>query len=386
MIYYNSHHISKSDIAAVTKTLKFGKISKGQILDKFEKNLKTFFNCRYCLVVSSGTAAQIVLAKSLNWKKNDNIILSPLTFVSGSNSIALSGANPIFVDKKKNGYSLDPLLVKKKILELKKKKQKVKAIMCTDYAGLPSDWNEIKKIAKKFNIKLINDNCHSLGSTYFGKIDYAIKYADYIIQSFHAVKNITTGEGGALLTNDKKIYERAKSFREHGFKNPKKNFAPWDYDIINGPGFNCRLSDINCALGNNQLIRVKKIINKKRIIAKIYDNFFKNFNFFKILKSSKDQYCSYHLYPLSINFKKLKISQFKFYNKMKKTYKIQLQKHYIPSYRFSFFKKKYKVRISNFENTENLYNTTFSLPIYQDLKKKQVNYICKSILKALKVN
>ena len=126
MIYYNSHHISKSDIAAVTKTLKFGKISKGQILDKFEKNLKTFFNCRYCLVVSSGTAAQIVLAKSLNWKKNDNIILSPLTFVSGANSIALSGANPIFVDIKKNGYSLDPLLVKKKILELKKKNKKSK--------------------------------------------------------------------------------------------------------------------------------------------------------------------------------------------------------------------------------------------------------------------
>ena len=386
MIYYNSHNISKSDLSAVINVLQNEKISKGNNLLKFEKVLKSFFKCKYCLVMSSGTAAQMVLARSLNWKKNDNIILSPFTFVSGANTIVLSNANPVFVDINDKDYNLNPKLVKAKILELKRKKKKVKAIICTDYGGMPADWKELRKIANKFKIKLINDNCHALGSKYFNKFNYSTKYADYVIQSFHAVKNITTGEGGAILTNDKKIYDKAKSLREHGFENPKINYSPWDYDIKELPSLNFRLSDINCALGSNQLKRIHKIIKKRREIARQYDAFFRYQKNLKTLNIQKNKFCSYHLYPILINFEKFKISPLKFFYKMKKKYKIQLQKHYTPTYKFHFYKKNFKIDITKFNNTEYAYKNIFSLPIYEKLSFLQVRYICSSIFKILKIN
>ena len=386
MIYYNSHNISKSDLSSVKKALQNEKISKGKNLLKFEKVLKLFFKCKYCLVMSSGTSAQMVLARSLNWKKNDNIILSPFTFVSGANSIVLSNANPVFVDINDKDYNLNPKLVKAKILELKRKKKKVKAIICTDYGGMPADWKELRKIANKFKIKLINDNCHALGSKYFNKFNYSTKYADYVIQSFHAVKNITTGEGGAILTNDKKIYDKAKSLREHGFENPKINYSPWDYDIKELPSLNFRLSDINCALGSNQLKRIHKIIKKRREIARQYDAFFRYQKNLKTLNIQKNKFCSYHLYPILINFEKFKISPLKFFYKMKKKYKIQLQKHYTPTYKFHFYKKNFKIDITKFNNTEYAYKNIFSLPIYEKLSFLQVRYICSSIFKILKIN
>ncbi len=385
MIFYNKHFINNTDIQEVLNTLRFGKLSKGKKLSEFENRLKTFFKSKYCVVLSNGTAAQILLSKALGWKKNDNIILSPLTFVSGANSIALSGANPIFVDIKKEDQNLDPNLVEKKILEYRKTKKKIKAIMVTDYGGLPADWKQFKEISQKYNIHLINDNCHALGSKYKKDRSYQLKYADYLIQSFHAVKNITTGEGGALITNDKIVFKKIRDLREHGFKSFHQINSPWDYDIEK-PGYNFRLSEMNCALGCSQIKRINSIITKRRKISKLYDNFFKNYEYIKTVKIYKNKLNSYHLYPIIINFKKLKKNQTKFFKILKKKYKIQLQKHYIPSYRFSYFRKKYKSKFSNFKNTEEFYKNSFSLPLYLGLTKKDVQYICKSILKTIQLS
>ena len=382
MIYYNKHHLTKEDILAVNNTLKYGKLSKGNKLDEFEKRLKYFFGSKYCAVLSNGTAAQIVLSKALGWKKDDNIILSPLTFVSGANSVALSGANPIFVDINRNDYNLDPLLVEKKILKLKKFKKKVKAIIVTDYGGQPADWKKFRIISKKYKICLINDNCHALGSKYYNDTSYALKYADYLIQSFHAVKNITTGEGGAILTNNKKIFEKIKELREHGFKSPKKINTPWDYNIIN-PGYNFRLSEMNCALGCSQIKRINEIIKKRRSLSKIYDNFLKKQLLIKSPQIFKNKKNAYHLYPLVINFKKLKMNDQKFFTVLKKKYKIQLQKHYIPSYRFSYYKKKYEIKFNDFKNCEYFYKNSFSLPLHLNLRKKDILYVCRSIIKTI---
>ena len=262
MIYYNKQHIISDDIKSVIKSLKADKITKGSFKNAFENELKKFFQCKYCLVVSSGTAAQIALAKAMDLKQKDHILMQPLTFVSGSNSIELVGANSVFVDIDNETLSIDLKKLETKLKILKKKKKKVKAIMITDYAGRPSDWVSLKKLSKKFNCKLINDNCHALGASYKKSKSYATKYADFVIQSFHAVKNITTGEGGALLTNNKKIFLKAKSFAEHGFEIGKNIKDPWDYELSH-IGYNFRLSDINCALGLSQLKRIKKIIEKK---------------------------------------------------------------------------------------------------------------------------
>ncbi len=384
MIYYNKQRITKDDINSVIKSLKSDKITKGNFKEAFEQKLKSYFNCRYCIVVSSGTAAQIILAKALNFRKNDFVLMSPLTFVSGANSIEHCGANSMFIDIDEKTLSIDLIKLEEKLRSLKKRRKKVKAIMVTDYAGRPSNWSYLKILAKKFNCKLINDNCHALGATYKGSSSYSIKYADYIIQSFHAVKNITTGEGGALLTNDKKIFLKAKSLAEHGFELGENIKDPWDYKLAN-IGFNFRLSDINCALGLSQLKRLNKIIAKRKYLAKIYDEKFSKFKFLHFIKNGKDSKSAYHIYPLTINFKKLKIDPRNFYFKLKKKYKIQLQKHYTPTYRFTYYKKKYKINIRNFGNTEKFFNNSFSLPLHLNLNKRKINYICKSILEVLNV-
>ena len=199
------------------------------------------------------------------------------------------------------------------------------------------------------------------------------------------MKNITTGEGGALLTNDKKIFLKAKAFAEHGFEIGKNIKDPWDYKLSH-IGYNFRLSDINCALGLSQLKRIKKIVEKRAKIAKLYENFFSRFSFFKTIQNKNESTSAHHIFPLSIDFKKLKVNPRDFYFNLKSKYNIQLQKHYTPIYRFKYYKKKYKINIKEFNNTENFFNNSFSLPLYNELQPKQIRYVCRSILKALNVN
>ena len=147
--------------------------------------------------------------------------MSPISFVAAANSVIRSGATPVFVDINLKNQNLDPKQVEKQIIKLKRKKKKVSAVIVTDYAGKPADWKEFQKIKLKYKVKLINDNCHALGAKYFGSSKYAMKFADYVIQSYHAVKNITTAEGGSI-SNNKKSYSILKNLREHGFLSNKK--------------------------------------------------------------------------------------------------------------------------------------------------------------------
>ncbi len=385
-LFYNKHKITNRDIAEVIKTLKYQKLSKGEQNNNFSKNLKNFFDCKYCQLVSSGTSAQLILAKSLKWKKGDHIILSPLSFVSGANSVLINNATPVFVDINLKDYNFDYDKLEKKIKILKKNKKKIKAIVSTDYAGIPGNWKKLKKISKKYKIVLINDNCHALGASYQNTKSYALKFADHVIQSFHAVKNITTGEGGALLTNNKKVFEDANRLAQHGFQNPEKILTPWDYEIKKIPGFNFRISDINCAIGNSQLKRLNKIINIRRKLAKIYDKLFSKYTYFKFIKEGKKFKCSYHLYPLSINFNYLKINEKLFYKRMRDKFGITLQKHYKPTYKFKIFSKYISKKKNEFKNTEFFYSNTFSLPLHLDMSKKKIIFVFKSILSSLKLS
>jgi UDP-4-amino-4,6-dideoxy-L-N-acetyl-beta-L-altrosamine transaminase len=376
LINYGKQSLDKSDFKNVKKVLKSDFLTQGPMVSKFETALKKKLNSKHCTVVSSGSAALHLLGIALGWKKKDIILTTPVSFVATSNCILYAGAKPIFIDIDENTGNICILSLQKKIKELENKKNKIKAIIAIDYGGCPSDWPKLKMIAKRKKITLINDGCHALGSAINNNINYAIKYADFVTYSFHPVKPITTGEGGAILTNNKKVDEKIKILRTHGIKkNIKKNI--WFYDM-KFLGFNYRITDFQCALGIGQLRKIEKFNTKRKKIASIYDKSFKNLKFLKTQNISKNFKSSYHLYPLRINFKKLKLKKNIFFKKMIKL-GIKLQVHYIPIYRHTYYKKILKIKFSDFPNAEKFYNNVVSLPVYYDLTKKKQNYIIKSI-------
>ncbi len=201
IINYGKQTIENSDIQSVLKTLKSGYLTQGPKVQEFEKLLNKKFGSKYSAVVSNGTAALFIVAKALGWKKKDVIITSPITFLASANCIESTGAKVDFVDINDNDFTIDIHHLETKL----KYNKKIKAIVAVDYAGHPCDWKLLRRLADKYKIKLINDNCHAIGSKYFDNFKYAIKYADIVTHSYHAVKSITTGEGGAILTNQKKF-------------------------------------------------------------------------------------------------------------------------------------------------------------------------------------
>tara|TARA_B100000029_G_scaffold516834_1_gene635729 strand:- start:12574 stop:13734 length:1161 start_codon:yes stop_codon:yes gene_type:complete len=378
LINYGRQALDDKDILKVKQTLKSNFLTQGPLVEKFEKRLKKKLNSKYCTVLSSGTAALHLLSLALGWKKNDIIITTPLSFVATSNCILYSGAQPVFVDINVNTGNICTVKLEKKIKQLEKKNKTIKAVIAIDYGGCPSDWPKLKSITKKRNIALINDGCHALGSKINNNQKYAIKYADFVTYSFHPVKPITTGEGGAVITNNKKIDNLIKTLRTHGIVKNEKKFL-WHNDM-KFLGFNYRITDFQSALGISQLKKIEKFVSKRKKIAEIYNKAFKNQKFFKIQRIPENYSSSYHLYPLKIDFKKLNIKKNNFFKQLIKL-GIKLQVHYIPIYRHSYYKKKFGLKYTQFSSTEKFYSEIVSLPIYYDLSLKNQSFIIKSIKK-----
>ena len=377
MIYYGRQFVDKNDINAVIKVLKSDYLTQGPLVEKFEEKLKKKLNAKYCTVVSNGTAALHLTALALGWKTGDVILTTPITFVASSNCILYTGAKPVFVDIEEDYYNIDIKKLEKKINQYK---NKVKAIIATDFAGHPCDWKSINKIVADKNIVLVNDNCHAFGASIDNNYCYQLKYADIVTQSFHPVKQITTGEGGAILTNNKRLDNTFKILRTHGIK---KNFAKktWHYDM-KVLGFNYRLSDMQCALGISQLKKLNIFLEKRKKIAKLYDNLFSNIKFITTPKVKKFYSHAYHLYPLKINFRKFRITKESFFSQLRKR-NISLKVHYRPIYLHSFYKK--KIKQSHLPVAERFYKDEISLPIYYLLKIKDAEKVVRIIKSVLNV-
>lgn len=374
MIPYSHQTIRQDDIDAVVKVLKSDWLTQGSAIGQFEKALAKYSGARYAVAFSHGTAALHAAFFAAGLKKSDEFVTTPLTFAATANAGMWQGARPVFADIEWETGNIDPKGVEKQITK------RTKAIVAVDYAGFPARLGELKKLARKHKLIFIEDAAHALGSTYKGKKVGAI--ADMTMFSFHPVKSITTGEGGAILTNNKAWYEKMILFRNHGItKNPKllkkKNQGKWYYEM-QALGLNYRLTDIQAALGFSQLKKLSKFITARQKIAKRYFDSFKNVKEIILPKELSYGRSAWHLYPIRlVNLKKRA-----FVFKKLQEAGIGVQAHYIPVYLHPYYKKLgYKKGLC--QNAERFYASGISIPIFPSLTLKDQKFIIQKILELI---
>ena len=380
-IPYGKQKIFNSDFKEVKKALKSKFITSGDYVKKFENSFSKYTKTKYSVSCSSGTAAIHLALEAIGVKKNDNIIIPAINFVAAANLSSKLGANIYLSDVDKLTGQMRPEDLIRCINHFKLKK--IKAFFTMYNGGDPNFVREFYKIKKKYKTIFIEDACHALGAKYSIKKNYKVgncKFSDIATFSFHPVKTVTTGEGGMVTTSNKFIFNRIKILKNHGIirnKTTNKKYS-WYYNVFI-PGFNYRLSDINCALGFSQLKKIDKIILKRRKIALYYNKEFQNYhNVIKTPYVKNDQLSAWHLYILNINFKKLKIDRKSF---IKKLYKkgIITQVHYIPTFKQPAFKN---LKKGLYKNAISYYSSCLSLPIFYDLEIKKARFVVK-IIKSL---
>jgi len=365
---YGHQWIDESDIKAMLVALRSDWITQGPRVEKFEKAIAEYCNAKYVVVVSSGTAALHLAYLVADVNPEDEVITSPLTFAATATAVVYCKAKPVFVDIQEDTLNIDPREIEKKVTK------KTKVIAPVDFAGQPCDYDEISKIAKKHKLLIIEDASHSLGSLYKNKKVGSL--ADMTILSFHPVKTITTGEGGAILTNNKDFYEKLKTLRHHGIvKNPKK--GKWYYEIEK-LGYNYRLTDFQCALGINQLKKLDKFIKRRREIVEIYNKAFKDIKEIKLLVEKKYVKSAWHIYPIQLNLKKLKSDRKRIFEELQKQ-GIGVQVHYLPLNLHSFYKKEFGYKKGDFPKAENYYKRAITLPLFPKMTNKDVERVIKII-------
>ncbi len=355
---------------------------RGPKVDEFEQKLANYCDAKYAVVFSSGTAALHAAYFVADINKGDEIITSPITFLATTNAALFLCACPIFVDIERNTGNIHPDLIEQAVTE------KTKAIVPVDYGGHPVDLEKISKIAKKHNLLVIEDACHALGAEYKNEKIGICKYSDIIVFSFHPVKSITTGEGGAVLTNNKEHYEKLIMFRHHGITKDKfkfkNNLSPilgdWYYEM-HLLGYNYRLTDIQCALGISQLKKLNKFIQRRREIVEIYRKAFKNNDFFDLPTEKDYAKSSWHSYPIRLK-DRYENKKNEIFAKLRKR-GLGVQVHYIPVYWQPYYQELgYRKGIC--PNAEDFYQREISIPLYQSMSDDDIEYVVTIIIETFR--
>ena len=372
-IPYSKQDISKEDINSVVEVLQSDYLTTGPKVKEFEEALCKYTGAKYCVAVSNGTAALHVASLSLLNEK-EKVLTTPNSFLATANSILYANAKPIFVDIADDG-NIDLDLCENEL----KKDSSIKTMYVVHFSGKAINQKRLKELKDKYNLKILEDCAHSIGAS-----DNNIKAGSCInsevsILSFHPVKGFTTGEGGAITTNSKELYEKMLILRNHGME-ANVDFAPWHYDM-NYLGFNYRLTDISCALGISQLKRFDEFLDKRRKLVKKYCEIFEKYDFIEPLYEF-DEKSAYHLFVVKIDFDRFSLSKKEFVLKMREK-NIGLQFHYIP-----INKQVYYLGLGyGGEHTPKMdeyYKNAISLPLYPKLNSSEQDYVIKSMIEVLK--
>ena len=381
ILQYGKQTIEQCDRDAIIGVLDENNyLTTGPKVIEFENKCKEFCGAKYALAVNSGTAALHCATYALNLQKNDEVIVSGISFVASANCIVYCGATPIFCDIENNTMNIDPDKIEALITT------KTKAIICVDFAGQLCNYEKIKDIAVKYNLFIIQDAAHSWGTEYNNK--FVGNMSDITALSFHPVKNMTTCEGGMIVTNNEELYNKMKIFRQHGINIDYKERDKTNQlsALMTQLGYNYRIPDILCALGISQLERLPIWIKQRNEIANLYNTYINKLNNEfgnTIIQSLTQKYPSaYHIYVVKLNLTELKVDRKTIFNAMKAE-GIGVNVHYLPIHLHPFYKDNFNTFIGQLPNAESVYESIITLPLYPTMKNKDIVDVILALKKVI---
>lgn len=371
LLPYGRQSVEESDLQAVTEVLRSDWLTTGPNVNEFEETFARYVSSSFAVAVSSGTAALHAATFAAGIGPGDETITTPLTFCATANCVIYQGGHPKFVDIVPDTLNVDPEHVSRAVTS------KTKAIYPVAYAGQPADLDLLVEVARKRNLVIIEDACHALGAEYKGRKTGSI--ADMTVFSFHPVKHITTGEGGMVTTNDSRLAEKLRRFRNHGINSSARErheSGQFYYDMIE-LGFNYRISDFACALGHSQLNRLEENLRRRRQIAKQYDAAFAKVPGVRVPAVREDVRHAYHLYVIEMEegwdrdevFRALRAEN------------IGVNVHYLPVYLHTYYRQRYGYKRGECPLAEDAYNRLITLPMFHSMTAQDVEDVIRAVEK-----
>lgn len=385
IIPYGKQHITEEDLQVVAQALQSDYLTQGPRIAEFEKAFAEYVGAKYAVAVANGTAALHLCTLSLDVKKGDKVITTPITFAASANCVRYCGGEVVFADIDPATYLLDINAVRK-LLEASPKGT-YQGIIPVDFAGRAVDLEAFRNLANEYGLWIVEDACHAPGGYFKDSkgVDQKCgngQFADMAIFSFHPVKHIACGEGGMVTTNDEKLYKKLLQLRTHGivksedaytnsieFAGGDETYPLW-YMEMQTLGFNYRLTDFQAALGSSQLKRADEGLDRRRSIAAKYASAFKGKNFIKGQSGSIEGH-AYHLYVVEVE------NRLGLYNHLRK-HKIFAQIHYIPCHLMPYYRQ-FGWKEGDFPQSENYYKGCISLPMYPTLTDEEQEFVIQSI-------
>ncbi|MBN1881987.1 MAG: UDP-4-amino-4,6-dideoxy-N-acetyl-beta-L-altrosamine transaminase [Deltaproteobacteria bacterium] len=393
IIPYGCQTIEEDDIESVVEILRSTLITTGPAVEQFEDKLRNYLGVKYAVVCSSGTAALHLACLAAGIGPGDDVITSPLTFSASANCSIFVNARPRFVDIEIDTGCMNADALEEYLSE-RKNNGSARAVIPVHYSGLTCDIPGIYDIARENDLVVIEDSCHALGAQYRHDGTWymvgACAHSDMSVFSFHPVKHITTGEGGAITTNDENIYKKLIKLRSHGmekdhehFKYPELaqdntgNVNPWYYEIEE-VGYNFRITDFQCALGMHQLQKLETFLEKRRKIASVYTEAFSDLDHLALQATFEDRNHAYHLFPVLIDYDAIGLTRGELMLLLRDK-GIGSQVHYIPVHYLGYYRKKFGYSPGDYPNAERFYEKELSLPIFPKLTREQQEHIIEEI-------
>lgn len=385
MLPYGRQTLDEEDIQSVLQVLRSDWLTTGPNVDAFEKVFAKQTGAGYAVAVSNGTAALHTAVFAAGIGPGDEVIVPPMTFAASANCVRYQGGTVVFADVRPDTLNLDPARVKEAITP------RTRAIITVDYTGQPSDLDELNEIASRHNLALIEDAAHALGATYHGRTVGPL--AQVTTFSFHPVKHITTGEGGMITTNDDKIAKNLRMFRNHGITRDPKCFSSltpdlrpltsdfsWFYEM-NELGYNYRLTDFQCALGQSQLKKLPERLRRRRAIAGQYTKAFASMPEIELPTVLSDRESAWHLYVICLNLKQLRLGRTEFFRALR-VENIGVNVHYVPVPWHPYYQKLGYMK-GQWPVAESIYERIISLPMWSGMTDQDVNDVIEAVNKVI---